>query len=253
MSLAGKTIVVTRGEKVSQAWIKSLANLGANVYNLPTITMSPVDPDGIIISTLRDLDSFDWLVFTSASGVGYFFGLYSQLGIQHSVKKFPLIAVIGSRTATEVLKVGFKVTFEPSLSDSKHLARELDPVNHKRILLLRTTIASDDLPEAFKKRGAKVSDLRIYKTDVITDHDPSFSMKLHDGTVDFITFASPSAVAGFVAQVGKNDLELAKNLSIVAIGPSVVQALVHAGFTNVHMAKTASIDGVIKTLNRLAT
>lgn len=253
MSLTGKTVVVTRSAKASQNWIKKLTDLGAKVYNLPTITMSPVEPDETLINILRSLDQFDWIVFTSASGISYLSQLNKQLGLKKVNKRFPAVAAIGSRTAAEAISAGLKVTFEPSESDSQYLAQELPIVKNQRILLLRTTIASDDLPTSLQRRGAIVTDARIYQTAVLTSTDPTFSKLLRTNKVDFITFASSSAVAGFMARVGEEDLEYAKRVTVVAIGPGIVERLNDAGFSDVYMTKTASLDAIAKVLDRLAT
>ena len=251
-NLEGKTIVVTRGKKGSRRWNKSLTVEGATVYNLPTITMSPVGPDEAITAAFKNLDSFDWIVFTSAIGVNYFLELVRQLGFGKVSDLHSRIAVIGSQTADEALKAGLSVAFQPSLSDSEHLSNELTPVADKSILLLRTTFASDDLPLDLRQKGAEVTDLRIYKTAIITGHDASFSQLLETSKVDYITFASPSAVQGFISRVNKEDLELAKNLKVVAIGPSVGRTLADSGFVNVHVANEASLEGVVQTLKDLA-
>lgn len=252
MSLAGKLIVVTRGAVGSLEWQQKLTALGASVYNLPTIVMSPVPADAETTKWLYHVNEYDWLVFTSSSGIRYLHELSAQLGINLALMNLPKIAVVGSQTARTAVSAGFRVSFEPSVSDSTHLANELNIANGERVLLLRTTIASDELPVLLKQRGAHITDRRIYKTELLKYGDPEFSRLLKDGKIDYITFASPSAVAGFKSRLSKEDFALTQQLPVVSIGSSVTTALQQAKFTNVHTAKSASLDGVIKTLQQLS-
>jgi uroporphyrinogen III methyltransferase/synthase len=245
-------VVVTRGAVGSQEWRQRLTDLGAKVYNLPTMTMSPVEPDAAIVEELTALEAYDWVVFTSANGVRYLGTVSAQLGINLGSMQLPQVAVVGSQTARAASAAGFQVAFEPSVSDSAHLSAELDLARGKRVLLLRTTIASDDLPHALTTRGADVTDLRIYKTEPLTGGDPDFSHLLADGAVDYITFASPSAVAGFEMRLSKADLALAKQLPAVSIGASVTDVLQQAGFQQIHTAKAASLQGVVDMLEELS-
>jgi uroporphyrinogen-III synthase len=252
MSLIGKTVVVTRGIKSSSEWTKKLIDIGANVYNLPTISTSLVELDETLINILKSLTQFDWLVFTSAAGIKYFSILRRRFPLNQSHNKLPAVAVIGDRTEEAVLESGLKVTFKPTKSDNQHLAQELPLKNNQRVLLLRTTIASNHLAIALQSRGAFVSDARIYQTNVLTLTDSTFSELLRANSVDFITFASPSAVVGFTKRLGSFELEKAKHLPAVAIGPSVAKKLTHMHFLHVHIADNPSIDGIILKLQQLA-
>ncbi len=252
MSLKNKTVVVTRSPRGSLEWHDKLVALGAKVYNLPTITMAPVKLDQTIITELSKLEDYDWLIFTSASGVRYLKLLVTQAGINLKQLRLPKVAVIGSKTSSELATIGVRAEFIPSTSSSQALGEELEPVKGTKILLLRTTIASDDLPDILKKRGALVTDLRIYQTANVTSKDPKFSVMLQANQVDFITFASPSAVAGFVNFLIAGDLKIAKRLPVVAIGPSVAEALLNAGFANVATAKQPFLESVIDSLSSLS-
>ena len=75
LPLFGKQIVVTRRTGQAGKFAKRLAELGADVLEVPTIRITlPTEKDAIV-DALLELNSYDWLVFTSANGVTAFFDI----------------------------------------------------------------------------------------------------------------------------------------------------------------------------------
>ena len=252
MSLRNKAVVITRTLEASLDWGKQLKRYGAVIYNFPTIEIAPVKPTNKLIGILKHVDNFDWVVFTSVNGIRYLSILAKEIDLDMSgSSKWPRVAVIGQRTAKEARSAGFKVAFQPSHPDSQTLGNDLEPVTGKKILLFRTTIASDTLVQQLTGRGAQVTDLPIYQTRLRDDPSGELSQLLRKGRVDYLTFASPSAVQGFCQRLRGPDLKIAKELPAVAIGTSVSNALAMVGFRNVHTASEPSIKGIIGILTQL--
>ena len=67
--LFGKRIIVTRLEERAGALSSKLEALGAAVSELPTICCLPLDDTPELDAALEDPHVFDWIVFTSATGV----------------------------------------------------------------------------------------------------------------------------------------------------------------------------------------
>ena len=71
--LFGKTIVVTRSRTQASELTDKLVDLGAEVLEFPTIRI--VDPESWqpLDEAIRNVDVYDWIVFTSVNGVDKFF------------------------------------------------------------------------------------------------------------------------------------------------------------------------------------
>lgn len=252
MSLHGKLVVITRSPKGSKQWERLLRKRGANVYNLPTIAMSPLALTPTLTAELQAIATYDWLVFTSANGLYYLQSFLNQLGLDSRPIAWPKIAVIAEQTAKAVRAAGLKASFQPSVPTSQTLAEELEPVEGKRVLLLRTTLATRDLAEQLKKRGAVVTDQAIYQTSFVTEEAREFSGLLKAGSIDFLTFASSSAVMGLQKRLNHSDLEIVRSLPVVAIGESVANALRDIHFADVHIADQPTPDAVVEKLEQLS-
>jgi len=75
--------------------------------------------------------------------------------------------------------------------------------------------------------GATVEELILYKTIVPGRAEPRALRALQDGLVDAITFASGSAVRGFLQLVGARSAERS---AIACLGPTAAGAAMAAGF-----------------------
>ena len=73
MSLSNKTILVTRTRKQSEALIEMLKKNGCRVLNVPTIEISEADNPEHLQKMLKEISAYDWIIFTSANAVRYFF------------------------------------------------------------------------------------------------------------------------------------------------------------------------------------
>lgn len=252
-SLKGKVVVITRSVKKNDPWIIHLKKQGAISYSFPTIEITPKTLTPAREKILKNISDFDWVIFTSAAGIRSLKELAdaaakkpktSAIGI--SPRRMPKIAVVGDATARAVRAMGYRVAFQPSEASATALAFQLEPVQGRSILWLRSMIAGRDLHDILNARGASITDLPIYNTSPRLDPDPKFEKLLAAGRVDFLTFASPSAVRGFFNRLRSSKLQSkARALPAIAIGPSVTAALKKTGFKDIREAKEAGIEEVM--------
>src|SRR4029077_20958330 len=74
--LFGQRIVVTRARTQSGPLSQMFAELGAEVVGIPAIKIIPPDQKQDLVDALLELNSYDWLVFTSPNGVTAFFEIF---------------------------------------------------------------------------------------------------------------------------------------------------------------------------------
>ena len=72
MPLFGRRIVVTRASDKVSTFARELRALGAEVIEFPTIETVAPDSYATLDASIARLDAFDWIIFTSATGVEAF-------------------------------------------------------------------------------------------------------------------------------------------------------------------------------------
>ena len=102
------------------------------------------------------------------------------------------------------------------------------------------------LPEALRKRGAKVDEVVLYET-VAETPDPEALESARDA--DFITFTSSSTVRNFMA-ASKNGIP--EGAKVVSIGPITSEAAREAGLTVDVEAERHDISGLVEALLQVA-
>lgn len=249
--LDNKNIVLTRDVEGNTIWGVRLKALGAKVYSLPTIETVSLELTTKNIAIAKHLSEFDWIIFTSAKTVSYFYDMLDKLGARR-LSTSTKFAAIGPRTARQLEIIGARIDFLPSQSNSMVLGRELSPVRGKHILLPRTDIAPNELMNRLTDRGARVIALPLYTTRIINTPDADFMQKLRTRAMDSLIFASPSAVHGFSLRITDPELlRQAKQVPVVAIGPSTQAVLRKAGFQHIYTSPIPSIESIIGILQRV--
>jgi hydroxymethylbilane synthase len=236
--LAGKRIVVTRPVEQAEGVIAALAQAGAVPVHVPAIRFEAINASPQIAQALAEINSFDWIVFTSANGVRFFRELC------HTWPR-ARIAAVGPATAVALRDAGIDVDFMPDEFVGENLARTLGDVSGRRILLPRAERAHADIVELLRSRGARVDDLPIYRT-LSAGVSELLSAQLADG-VDCILFASGSAARSVTDAAAKVASGL-KTVPIVCIGPVTADTARSLGLNVVAVAESHTTSGLIDAL-----
>jgi len=125
---------------------------------------------------------------------------------------------------------------------------ERDDVRGSRVLYVAAEGARDVLPEGLASRGCTVDVVPVYRTASDGAGSGALRDALSAGRVDAVTFASASAVRGFVDAVGA---ELARRAPAVSIGPVTSDAVRAAGIPLAAEASEASLDALADATVRL--
>jgi uroporphyrinogen III methyltransferase/synthase len=220
--LAGKKILITRARDQAAVFASSLKDLGAEVIELPTIEIVPPASWKGLDRAIDQLGSYDWLIFTSANGVNFFWQRLEERGKGPRLPSSLKVCAIGPATAYQLKEKGIEVDYTPKEFVAEAILKGFEKMmlKGKRILLARAREARDVLPEGLKQLGAKIDVVETYRTVKPKGGSKKLKELLTKGKIDAITFTSSSTVNHFVELLKKEDLqELLKNCAIACIGP----------------------------------
>ena len=247
--LFGKGIVITRPEKQADDLAQLLTREGANPLHFPTIKIVPPPDWRDLDAAIKNLDKYDWLIFTSANGVEFFFErLFAKNRDIRDLKGIK-ICCIGPATAKQVESKGIRVDLVPEKFISEGILKSFSGINlrGKKILIARAAKARDVLPAGLKKSGAKVDVVTAYETINSGKKKDDLESLFKENKVDVITFTSSSTVNNFVKIIGR-DFSLPKDVKIACIGPVTAAAAKKAGFSiDIHQEEY-TMDGLVQSL-----
>ncbi len=229
--LDGKCIVVTRAVEQSRDLKERLEKLGARVLLLPAVSFSEPADTTDLDRAIRSLETYDWLLFTSANAARFFAGRCRKLGRNLEGGDRPRCAAVGPATASAAAAEAFAIDYVAKEFLGVALARELGAaLGGKRVLLPRSARAGRDLPDALRAAGAEVTEIVAYHTGGVGAAEPGVIEAIREARVDVVSFFSPSAVENLCAKLGAEVLSrLAARAFLAAVGPVTASALRKAG------------------------
>ena len=246
--LQGKRVLVTRAREQADDLVHRLVALGAVPIVFPTIQIvPPADGYAALDAALRNLSTFDWVVFTSVNGVVHVCDRLSALGLDMGIFAAVRLATIGPATAEALAARGAQSDVTPERYIAEALLDAIPHVAGKRFLLARADLARDRLRTGLQEAGAEVVDVHAYRT-VGASPDADAQAALDNG-VDLLTFTSSSTVRHFVAQIGYARAQaLCEQGRVVVIGPITAQTVQEFGLRVDAVASTYTISGLVEAL-----
>jgi uroporphyrinogen III methyltransferase/synthase len=248
--LFGKNIVMTRDTIGNADFAEKIISRGGNPVPFATIKIQSLTDSNDFLRTLAKFSQYDWIIFTSVNGVTIFFEALEGLGKDARVFGSAKVGAIGERTAAKLADFGVKADFVPDVFTGREMGKQLirsENVRGKKMLLLRSQLASNELAELLAEAGAEVDDVATY-TATSAKSDPTQLVEaISHGSVDWLTFASPSAVDGFFEQI-ERDLVGSSNVRVASVGPVTSERLRQLGVAVHVTAKVHTFDGLLDAI-----
>lgn len=247
--LAGKRIVVTRARGQASSLVTALTELGAEVIELPTIEIVPLESYEALDDALRHISRYQWLIVTSANTARVLGERLAALELDPAECCGLRKVAIGSATARAMLERGMAADIVPKQYVAESLVAELgDQVNGSRIMLARASVARDVIPEEFTRRGAVVDVVDAYRTVIPGGALDQVREVFADPSrwPDAVTFTSSSTVKNFFAlwrEAGFSGFP--KEIEALSIGPVTNQTLREAGQERALEAKRHDVEGLV--------
>jgi uroporphyrinogen-III synthase len=247
LPLEKKTIVLTRNEVKSKELVEEIVSKGGQAIVLPLIDFRSTLLSSSEMELLSNLEEVDWLVFTSANGVNYFFKAIHSLHI--ALHERLNIAVVGTKTKEALTKHGFQPTLLPKEFVAEGLIEgfQQQSIKNKKIIYIRGNLARDLIPKELTRLGADVNELTVYETFCPTVRKELVT--LFSNKIDAITFTSPSTVNHFVQLLkGTEWRSWLDEVVVCCIGPVTETAALKAGIIPTIVPDTYTMNHLLNEL-----
>jgi uroporphyrinogen III methyltransferase/synthase len=243
--LEGKRILITRPIDGAGEMADYIKKEGGEPVIIPTIELIRIrSPE--IEKTIKNLKKYDWLIFTSANGVDFFFEILLENKIDLRKLSHLKIGVIGEKTAESLEKRGIFPDLLPKRFVAESIVEEFKKIQikGKKVLIPRAEVAREVLPEQLKNMGANVHVLPIYRTVKPGGLKKKIYEELKKG-VDMVVFTSSSTVKNFMEVKG---IKRFLNLPVAVIGPVTAETLMRYGLKPSVMPKKYTAKSLVKEI-----
>lgn len=252
LPLAGRRILVTRAAHQAGKLSEGLRALGAEPVEVPVLEIHPPASFEPLDAALCQLNSYNWLILTSANAVRALAERAAALGIVLAKPVRLKVAAIGETTAAAARLSGLQVDFVPEAYVAESLVEGLlSRAAGQRILLVRAAVARDVIPDALRAGGAEVDVVEAYR-NVLPDAAPEQLRQALGKGIDAATFTSSSSATHLdeAARVAGVAWPFAA-VPAISIGPITSLTLRELGWLPAAEANPSDISGLIAALVEL--
>ncbi len=245
--LENKVFISTRPSGQSAELENLLAEESATLISMPTIEVRSLPLDDSAWSHLKNLDSFNWIVFTSPNGLRFFFIALFELQNHYGLPDHLKIAVVGKKTAAHLECYGTSASFinlgntaEDFVTDFFHRVNPGEKVLFPIGNLARSVIEDKISKKAFCTR------ILFYETILPEIINESALQLILDDQYDMIVLSSPSCCNNLLHLVsGKTD---PAKLRLVCIGQTTSAEVIRNGIEPLITAGTANSQGIYSAI-----
>ena len=240
-------MVVARSREGNTELQLMLSRRGIEAAAVEAIGLEDPESWAEVDLAIRNISSYDWVVFTSQRGVAAFARRLEALGLKIGGRG-PKFAAVGPKTASALMQMGIKPEYVPERFLTSALGEGLPAEAGSRVLLLRADMGVRRLVALMEGRGLAVEEVAAYRTRFVRGLvDPGLVRG-----AGIIAFASPSEVEGFRRRLGPRDFEvLAGQATAACIGPVTARAAEGAGFRSVVFTEEHTLEALVEEIGRI--
>ncbi len=224
MILSGKIMISTVSAHKSHEIRGIFEPLGAVVVDYPMTEIQEAVLTESDTATLKKIDMFQWIIFTSGNGVKHFFNLLRIISGTNDLPPEVKIAAIGPRTSSELERIGRNADFTGHGNTAAELAAELSgicSIPDSNILLPLGNLAPSTLALNLPATSKCVR-INVYNTLKSGKTDDSPAELIKQGRYDLLLLTSPSGVTHLSERLG-NEFK-ADSIKAASIGSVTSEA-----------------------------
>jgi uroporphyrinogen III methyltransferase/synthase len=247
--LFGHRVLVTREHSKG---FEPLEELGAEVMEFPTIEIKPPENWEELDKALLKVSTYHWLIFTSGTGVKYFFERLKALGMDIRELKGVKICAVGKKTAEAIEEFCLKVDMVPEEFRAEGLIKAFSDIystlKGKKFLLPRALEAREIFPQKVKELGGEIDIPTAYRAVIPEARGKRLKRFFKEGRVTIATFTSGATFTNFLKIMEENPKELFRDVAIAVIGPVTAARVEKEGIKVDIMPGEATIEAMVEAI-----
>ena len=241
--LHGRRVIVTRPEGQEGELATLLEAEGAECVHLPVIRIGEPSSWTPLDAAVRQLDRYDWIVFSSTNGVRGFLERLRRAGLDGRALATARLAAIGPATCQSLETAGFVCDLVPDEFRSEGLvAAFADLPPEARLLLVRAERGRDVLRRCLEATGHHVDEVAAYRSEPAPGVEPGDGV----GPGTWVTVTSGGIVEAAVRLFG----DRMRAWRIASLSPVTSEALRRFGLEPATEASEATAASLVEAIVR---
>jgi uroporphyrinogen III methyltransferase / synthase len=255
--LANRTVVVVEPDKLSAAFLRELEGNGARVLTCPPVEIGECENYDQLDEALEHLFGYDWLLFTTVSGVAAFLRRMNEKGLDASALEELQVGAIGDETEKLLREEQVHVDVASASPRATVLFGALESfvggqpaLEGLNFLLPRGVLARDSLTRALNEAGARVDVVPAYRIKSSPEIDSGRTAALLAAAADYIVLAGPASLLHLTRLF--DTLDLGDPLAEVLIGCFDAATAIRAQEHNLRVTVLPAPNAIAETVQVIA-
>ncbi len=169
-----------------------------NAIHTPLIRIEPLADTRVLKESIGQLAQYDTLLFTSRFAVRYWLEAFRESGAPWSALTRLTIVSIGPVTTEALRHEGIEQVVQTDADDSYGVLKWFANQSPRHILLPRSDLALDIIPEGLREQGHTLTTVTAYR-----NRCPDHPRKVNLSNIKRVIFTSPSTVDRFIKVYGE--------------------------------------------------
>lgn len=188
-----------------------------HVIHQPLIEIVPIEMPDDFFKFVRFVHNYKYIIFTSRNSVKHFVEWVRSVGCETNSLNSNIVVSIGQVTTAELRKYGIEPQLVPELDSSRGIVElfRQKGITGEEILIPRSDIALNILPDGLRSLGNNVHTITVYYTQTVKKIE-----KVDLSNIDIIVFTSPSGVKSFLKHYG----EVPYHIQVITRGEQTQEA-----------------------------
>lgn len=218
--LYGLRVAVTRARTRGGKLVGRLRDLGADVFEFPTLQITPAPKS----KPFPEVSAYDWVLFGSVNAVETFFEQLLASGADVRDLRGVNVCAIGKATEDALTARALRVDCVPDKWGEDEVVSAMveagGDVRGQRVLMPRADLVRSALVKALQERGCEVTELQTYTTEIPEDTQ-ALVKDLQAFAPHCVTLTSSANVLNFCEMVSGAGLDAIKQSAVFAsLGPA---------------------------------
>ncbi len=246
--LAGRRVIVTRPAGQEQELVGRLRAAGGQPVHVPVMQIGPPADPGPLERAVRQLGSYDWIVFASANGVRGFLEQLRAARLDGRALGTARLAAIGPATRAALEEAGYRCDLTPREFRSEGLVEAVAGMPPGgRFLLVRAEQGRETLRIGLEAAGHRVDQVAAYAARPLDALEPGTLACLPAADREsWITLTSGRITEAAVRLFG----ERIRGWKIASLSPVTSAVIRRFGLEPTVEAERATAEGLVEAICR---
>ncbi len=259
LPLFGRRVLLTAPRTYAPRFAAAILARGGLPVLMPTIETTLLDDYAALDECLRQLETFDWIAFTSRNGIEALLYRCEQLGLPPTALRACRLAAIG-KDAERLAELGLRADLRPREPSPRGIVdslKALESTGGAAILVPAPVVEGVPEPDVvptfvtdLQRIGMRVTRAPAYRTRALDGgrYAPELAL-IRQGAIDAIAFSSAAEIVALLAMV--NAPQDYAHCAICCFGPYTAAHARRIGLSpNVVAEDFGSFDGFATAIAR---